>query len=333
MGIRLAKALREASKDSGKQLKDLAKATGLSSSLLSEYHSNKRNPSFGSLAQLADGYALPYSRVVRLWLEDQTETQQEIDRLASEVFVQRDKAPPSPHIGLIDSLVGSRDVHRAAEKVLEQVEKSKRLIDTSAHEILTALNNIPSLQVLGGRTAAIISASSDDWRPIQGNSECKKRTVFVAKRPTPVLAELHCIPPRMGGLHRQADFPSRPAYYELWSVVQGEGILLVQREKIEEGWDQFDAMLGFCGYYWSANRHVWLNVADNTPLILFHLFYPYRQSDMKPGGCDEACEFEIKHVETALPVEVASEVQKSIRKWRPSQQAVQAFQGFAASEL
>lgn len=314
MGQHLAEALRKVFLDTGRQLKELSVATGLRVSQLSEYQNNRRTPSFTVLDQIADGYGLPYRDVVRLWLEDQAGTQAAIDRLSAEVLPSRSASPTTPFSSLVGALSGSRDVHRAAGKVVSHFEKSKQLLDASTHDILTALTRIPALQVVEGKSATSISAFGVQWTPLAPGSKISKARLFVAKRPAPVLAEFHSFPGGIGGLHRQPDLPSRPACYELWSVAVGEGLVLVQREKEQEGWDEFDAAPGTCGYYWSANRHIWLNTNDESPLVVFHIFYPYRRSDLSPGGSDEAIEFQVRSPGSAVTADVLVAIRNAIRK-------------------
>lgn len=313
MGQLLADALRKAAESSGKQLKDLVTPTGLQMSRLSEYQNNKRTPSFECLAQLADGYGLPYRDIVRLWLLDQAESTSAKDRLSAEVFPNQELPALNDIDALVRSLGGARDVQKAARTVIDNLEKSKSLLDVGARKIIDTLARIPQLNVVGGRTSKSVCQKDVQWSPLRAGSKVAKCTVFVATKPTPMLAELHSFAARTGGIHRQPEFPTNPACYELWCLVSGNGLLLICED---DAWQDYSVADGSCGYYWSANRHIWMNLSRDAPLIIFHAFFPYRRSDLDPSGPGEALEFSLDSFENSLPNDIAAVIRGALRQQR-----------------
>lgn len=289
MGTLVANLLRRAKSATAKQLKELAELTGIPSSRLSEFQNSKKNAALEQLGPLADGYGIPFRTLVASWLLDAVPSQQERDRLQKEFFAAP-KVDLDPFETLIESLGSSRGIRSAAKKIVDELRKTKTTIDSSTQEVLRALSKIRELNVIGGKSPQICIPEKTAWVPLVRDSRIEKSTIFVAKNPTPLVAELHRFPPRLGGLHREPEVPGTSPCYELWSVARGSGALLIERDG---EWSDFHLEPGACGYYWSADRHVWINDSSKSSLVIFHAFFPYRPASLKVDDPGEAFEFSI----------------------------------------
>jgi hypothetical protein len=98
--------------------------------------------------------------------------------------------------------------------------------------------------------------------------------------------------------------------------VNGHGRLLVESEEPSGDWSEFDANAGSCGYYWSAQRHIWLNHHRQDDLVVLHTFFPYQRSELSANGFDEALEFSLEALDKQLPKAIRAKLQDIARKHR-----------------
>lgn len=310
MGKLLGRLLRSARDERNKLQKDMVHATGIAASRLSEFENGiKSPPKPNQLAKLADAYDIPYPRLVRTWLLDELHTDEAKDRLIAEVFPVQTRDTLNPVRTGLDAIGSNRRLHRVARRVVEEIEQSKRVLDETTLNLLSVLNRLPEVQIEEGKASKCVKMSSAKWTQLEPNkmSSTEKCTVFAVKRPTPLVVELHRLAPKMVGLHRQAHLQSRPAYYELWSLLSGQALLLVEEEA---GWVEYVVDSGDCGSYWSGHRHAWVNLDDHLPLVVYHIFFPYRSGGLRVDGPGEAMEFPRDNV----PQSVADDVQQALRQ-------------------
>lgn len=314
MGKNLGRMLRRTREQNNLLQCDMVDATGIPAPRLSEIE-NGKTPSCSQLSQLADGYGIPYSELVRLWLTEQLDSDDAKDRLIAEVFPSRGQGTKGPTSVGLDAIASNRRLHRAARHVVEEMEKGKRALDTTTLKLLDALRRLPEVNVEEGKAPKCVRINDAKWLPLgpDGKSKIQKCTVFAVKRPTPLVVELHRLASKIAGLHRQAHLPSRPAYYELWSLVSGRGLLLIEEES---AWTEYVVGAGDCGSYWSGHRHIWVNLDHRDPLIVYHIFFPYRSGGLEVGGPGEAMEFRHDDIPDTVPEGAQQALVQALKRFK-----------------
>ena len=312
MGNRIAKTLKEARRLSNKTQSDLVAGAGVGASSLSGYE-NGEDPPFENLHLLAEAYGLPYEKLFFDWMEDVLKSEELFRRLRHEVFGSMQGSPPHPLQAMVDALHGIRGVHKAAKLVKDHLDDAKARLDVGAQAMLKSLTDITVLLVEGGEQPVALSATRGKWESLRKGVDtlCRKQTLFKAIRPTSALAELHQFPNGIGGMHQLG---SRQPYYELWSVVAGSGVLTVLQKNGDGSrtWQDFEATVGTCGRYHGGDRHIWLNASQEHPLVILHLFYPYRQWDSQQ---DVGAEFQVHESASVLSTDDSKEVSRILHKY------------------
>ncbi len=304
MANRLGNALREQREKQGRILKQLVIETNIGLSSLSELENGRRQATLEQLVLLTRAYGIGFSEAIELWLLDQTEKTSTRDLLKSQLISQKNASQRGIEEMLVPLSV-NRDLCRAATHAIESVESAKV-------GLLQAMAHISQLRVVGDkRPGTITDLAGLDWSPTKFGPRLSKSVVFVATRPTPFLVELHRLSPRTAGVHRQADLPSAPACYEIWCIVEGNGELGLESDG---SWTRERVECGACGYYWSAQHHIWINPSPSQFLTILHAFFPYRKSDIGPGMPGDACAFCIDDPPDFISENVRREVTQAAKR-------------------
>jgi len=277
MGNLLGKALLGKRDEQGKKLQAISIATGIPVPRLSEIE-NGKSPTLEMLVRLSNGYDLAFREAVDLWILDQAETNSTRDLVRAHITAPQEQVSQLEIANLLKRLSANKELSKTVEKVIDSLDATKK-------ELLIAIGKISQLRVVGERRAkSIIYPKDAEWSTHVLGPGVEKDVLFAATRPTPFVVELNRVAPRAAAIHRQADLPYAPASYEIWCVLDNEGVVALDDNG---SWSHQKVRPGSCGYYWGGQRHIWVNPSHSSQMIILHAFFPYRKSEVGPGQAGE----------------------------------------------
>lgn len=304
----LATLLKSAMEQRGLKATMIAHSLDVADSTVSGFHRAKTLPDLDQLPAIAKEYQLEHIVVFQAWCQSQTRSNQVRDLLAG-LFGGTSSLPDHGAPTRPPALRAHADAFRIAGQMLADVEKCKRDLDGRMQDLIKTLTEVGHAKPIEHLCVPNVRLDKVAWEPLGKSVYVSKQTVFVANRPSPLAVELHKFAPHTGALHRLEEFENQSDTLELWTVVRGEGRLLLQ-EGSDAPWREVAVAIGSCGYYWGRERHIWLNTSTDAELVLYHVFYPYRGAALAQSGPGEAFEFDLDHLPSSLPGDVARELKR-----------------------
>jgi transcriptional regulator with XRE-family HTH domain len=305
MGLELGMLLCGIRESKGEKQQTVARRAGLRAPRLSEIESGIRDPSLDQLIILTQAYPVPVAEAIDRWLADQTKTSSTRDLV-------RTLVAPSK------SQVAERDTERAIEAMSTDNELRKtvrKLIAEFKHtegRLVNAIWRFFKVHAMGERQPRFLTSPQQiEWSRHFLGSGVEKAFVFAARGLNTLLVELNRVPPRTATIHRQADLPDAPASFEIWSVLEGKSVVLLEEQGI---WARHNVQAGSCGSYWGGHRHIWVNASHHSPLIVSQTLFPYRKSEMGPDKPGEAFAVHLDDLPQSWPDDLRSALAPWISK-------------------